>query len=120
MVSALETLVWENFEFGVWDSWIQPAHPYLPKAQKGPEDTMMDINFTAAAAFWAMIFWGTYRKFCTWKWPNEAAEEASEEMLEREKLNATEILLMQKGHKKEIGARIKAFWDNFLENLREK
>ena len=120
VVSALETLVWENFEFGVWDSWIQPAHPYLPKAQKGSEDTMMDINFTATAALWAMIFWGAYRKFCTWKWPNEAAEEASEEMLEREKLNATEILLMQKGHKKEIGARIKAFWDNFLENLREK
>jgi len=115
VVSAIETLVWENFEFAGWDSWIQPAYPHLHKAQKGSADTMMDINFTAATALAAMIMWGIYRKFHAWKWPNEATEEMREEMIERNKLSADEIISLQIEHRKFVRAKIKEWWEKVFQ-----
>lgn len=114
-VTGLETLVWENFEFAVWDSQIQPTYPNLPKAQKGTEDTMMDINFTAAAALLAMIIWWLYRIFYARKWPNETAEEMREEMVERNKLSAKEIESLQKEHRTIVRTKIKTWWEKIFQ-----
>ena len=114
-VSSIETLVWENYEFGIWDSLIQPAYPYLPKAQKGSPDTMMDINFTTAAAILAMIFWCVYRKFCVLKWPNEAAEEMREEMIKRNKLSVDEINSLQTEHRRFVRTKIKEWWEKVFQ-----
>lgn len=114
-VNSIETFLWENFEL-MWDFWIQPNFfPHLAKAHKGSVDTMMDINFTAAAALVAMIFWWIYRKFCAWKWPNEAAEEMREEMIERNKLSADEIISLQIEHRKFVRAKIKEWWEKIFQ-----
>ncbi|KKT40561.1 MAG: hypothetical protein UW28_C0022G0006 [Parcubacteria group bacterium GW2011_GWA2_44_13] len=111
MVTWIETQFWEGIEF-LWDKWAQPNFfLHLATAQKGNLDTTLDILFTSYAAAIAMIFWGAYRKFFAWKWPNEALKEAHEEIIERSKLSAEEIQSIQTEHKKLVVAKIRSFWE---------
>ena len=102
LVNWIETQFWECAEL-LWDKWLQPNYfPHLAKAQKGSVDNAVDILVTSYAALVAMIFWGGYRKFYEWKWPNDAQKEAIEEEKEKARLHAREIMQMGREHRKQI------------------
>lgn len=107
--------LWEAWEL-LWDLKIQPDFAsWLGKAQKDSADTTLDIIITTLGAVVDMPFWWAYRKYYEWRWPNEAVEEALEETVERAKLSAEEIRLMQKEHRKKVLAKIKAKWEKIFQ-----
>lgn len=114
VTTVIEVIFWEIFiEWLLWDSWLQPAYfNWLAKAQKGSEDTMMDIVVSLLGVISAMLAWWAGRKFYAWKWPNEDAEEAIEEAREKNELFAEEISAMQKEHRHRIVAKIKSRWEH--------
>ena len=102
VVTLLEVIIWEGLEL-LWDLKLQPDFAnWLAKAQKGSADTTIDIIMTALGAIVAMLFWGGYRKFYEWKWPNDAQKEAIEEAREKAKIYALEITQMGREHRKQI------------------
>lgn len=116
VTTVIEVIVWEILiEWLLWDSWLQPAYfHWLAKAQKGSEDTILDIVVSLLGAVFAMLAWWASRKFYAWKWPNEDVEEEIEEARERNEVFAEEINAMQKEHRKQVIAKIKAPWEKLF------
>lgn len=119
IVTAFETLLWEIcIEWLLWDSWLQPNNfPGLAKAQKGIEDTMLDILITFIGACLAILIWGTYRKYFEWRWPDEAEKEEIEEEKERGKIWARNLLAKRREHQKQI---LKVFFKSIRTRLKER
>lgn len=116
VTTVIEVIVWEIFiEWLLWDSWLQPTYfNWLAKAQKGSEDTMMDIVVSLLGVISAMLAWWAGRKFYAWKWPNDDADEAIEEVREKNEAFAEEIGAMQKEHRRRIIAKIKSRWERIF------
>ena len=75
---------------------------------------MLDIVVSLLGVVSAMLAWWAGRTFYEWKWPNEAAKEALEEIKERNDISAEEIKALNKEHKKQVIAKIKAPWEKLF------
>ena len=119
IVTAFETLLWEIcIEWLLWDSWLQPTNfSELAKAQKGIEDTMLDILITFIGACLAMLTWGTYRKYFEWRWPDDAEKEEIDEEKERGKIWANALLIRRKEHQKQI---LKVFFGSIRTKIKDR
>ncbi len=113
--AVLEVFFWEIcVEWLLWDSWLRPVYfPLRAVAQKSALDTNLDIVVTMGGAVWAMVFWGTYRKWYAYKWPDAAEHEEIEEEKERGKIWARGIIAKRKDHRRQI-------LKPFFANLRKK